>query len=331
MAGIGLVAALGIEVAQIFIPGRAPTWRDAVLNGIGAGLGAWVARDILAWLNGRWTSVLSWGAVGVALGAVSATGWLLQPASPSSQWFGQWSPRLAHLEPWDGRVTAASIGNFAVTHGALQPSAPVHDALRQRRPIEVRGTFQSAPDRLAAIFAISDDEFEEVLLVGQEGPTLVFRERRRASTFRLFEPEFRFPAFLGSVEAGEPFTLRITHRSTTTCAELQLSSRSDSACAERFPASSLWTFVLWRRWMGGDTRRLFGALTFATLLVPVGFFAAPMRGARKALPPVAAAAGLVVLAPLVGLAAVVAWEAAGIVVGATLGMIGGRRALTSAR
>lgn len=36
--GLALVFSGGIELLQHVIPGRAPTWRDVVMNGIGAGL-----------------------------------------------------------------------------------------------------------------------------------------------------------------------------------------------------------------------------------------------------------------------------------------------------
>ncbi|HSU13302.1 VanZ family protein [Longimicrobium sp.] len=83
---------LGVEAAQVWIPGRDPALSDFLFNSLGAAAGVALARSRSVWLRpsrrGAGRLVLGWAALVWA--AVAATGWLLAPAT--------WSPRLAVAE-----------------------------------------------------------------------------------------------------------------------------------------------------------------------------------------------------------------------------------------
>lgn len=319
VAGLGLCLAFGIELAQIAIPGRAPTWRDAVLNGIGAGLGAFVAQQASGWIRGRAALPLAWISAAAAVLAIPLTAALLIPAPRDIPWYGHWTPRLGHLGRWDGTLSVATLGGRSVAHGFLEETAEVRARVLARDTLVLRGIAAPTPTRLAPIFGISDDEYEEALLVGQDGSSLVYRERRRASDLRLFEPEFRLPAFLSGLEPGTPFTLTLAPTNFTLCARLEAPDTSRDACAGPFAASSLWTAVLWRRWLTSAWHAAFGALTLLTLVFPVACFA--VGSARRAAAPAVllAIVGIVLLAPGLGLASLRPSEWAGLLLGCVSG------------
>ena len=272
VAGIGLALSLGIEIAQTIIPGRAPTWRDVVTNSVGAGLGAVTVQWMVPLVRSAWARPLAWVTGGLAVATIALTGWLLHADIKRSSWFGQVAPRLGHLVPWDGQMDSVSVGVIRVRHGRMPDPAAVQFALSARAPIVMHGRAGPPTAGLAALFAITDEEFEEMLLVGQGGDDLIVRERRRASTFRLFEPEHRFRNLFAGLSPGTAFTLEVRPAETSVCATLN----ERVACADRFATSSAWAFLIWRRWYGSPLRRAFGAFTMAVLFLPVGLFGAAL-------------------------------------------------------
>ncbi len=313
--GLALAFSGGIELLQHVIPGRAPTWRDVVMNGIGAGLGAVVARDLRDWL--RTVGSATWATAAAALPVliIVFTGLLLAPSVKSGQWYGQLAPRLAHLGIWEGTVQSARVGDHRLIHGYLADGPAVQTAMRDRAPILIEAIAGPRTSRLAPIVAISDDEFEEMMLIGQDGDDLIVRERRVASDLRLFEPETRFVGWFATLADGAPFTLRVQFGRGTACAAL---NGAAERCAARFAAASGWTFLLWRRWWSDPWRSALGALTLVTLFVPLGLLLSPRSGIGRAALVAASVAGVALAARAVSLATPTMWEW-----GATLAGIAG--------
>jgi len=321
-AGIGLLLALGIEVAQILIPGRSPTWRDVILNAIGMGLGTWLARDALRMLLGRRAPLFAFIAAMLAGLSVAATGWLLEPEVKPNVWYAHINPRLGHLAVWEGRVTQVRVGALLQTHGFVEDAAGLQAAVAAREPIVIEGVAGSQPTRLAGLYSISDDEFEEMLLVGIEGSNLVARERRRASTFRLFEPEMRLPGFFSELETGQPFVLKVKLDSRVVCASL---NDAPERCSMPFAASSAWTLVLWRRWLGGDGRLFLGALTLFAMAIPVGLLSSRAAWSIRGSLGLVAAAAVYLGAFVGGLALPSFAELLALAAGLTVGLLCGQR------
>jgi len=303
--GMALVLSGIIELLQHVIPGRAPTWRDVVMNGIGAGLGALVARDLRDWLRAGRSN--AWVTAAAALPALATvlTGLLLAPSVKTGQWYGQLAPRLAHLGVWEGIVRSARIGDQTLVHGFLADGPAVQAAMRDRAPVLIEAIAGPRTTRLAPIIAISDDEFEEMMLIGQDGDDLIVRERRVASDLRLFEPETRFVGWFATLGDGAPFSLRVRFGRSTACVA---QAGTPERCAERFAAASGWTFLLWRRWLGGPWRAALGAVTLAILFVPLGLLLSPRSAVWRVAYVATAVTGVVLAARAVSLAAPTVWE-----------------------
>ncbi len=291
---VGALLALGIEVAQSRIPGRAPTWRDVAMNGSGSALGAWAWRATPTLIRAaRSPATAGFAAVGgvaaAALGVLS-TGWLLEPSVKASTWYGLLAPRLSRLEHWSGRVDSAFVGEQRIITGLLTENAAVQREVAARGVIRIAGRAAATPPSdLAPILMLADEVQEEMLLIGQDGADLIVRERRRSSALRFFEPEQRLIGFFASLGPGEPFSLELRPTGRAVCATLG----SAEHCSAALAATAGWSIVYWRRGFSPRVQRLMSALTCAALWIPFGLLAA--HGARRRIAALAAAASAALL------------------------------------
>lgn len=326
--GIGLLISAGIEVAQLDIPGRAPTVRDILVNAFGAGLGALISQRFAAGLlPGRRATVLMWLAVaGVGL-AVGLTGWFHRFSPEEGTYYAHWVARQGHLIYWNGTVKSASVFDIPVPR-YRQPASTakaLHTLLQDSVHVRVSGVNGDASLWLTGIFTVTTGEQEEILLVGSDGRDLILRVRRKAADLRMREPIFRFPGALAAVPGGKPLRMEFSGTPRTVCATVN----GRRYCTNRPAAGSVWTLAIdsfrQPRWL----RQALNALSLALLTLP--FFllwpAAPRSHVRIAL------AVLLVSVTLIpwgsGLATPNLWEWLGIAASAGLGFVLRKEALRS--
>lgn len=330
-AVLGGVLALAIELAQSVIPGRAPTWRDVVMNGGGAGAGAGLVSGVpsLVRLAARsaMSPVAATAGVAIAAGSVWVPGWLLAPAVKPSPWYGLLAPRLAMLAHWQGRVDSVHVGTERIETGVLPGVAAVRAAVAARAPIQVVGVAGAAPDGLAPIVMLADDAQEEMLLIGQDGQDLIVRERRRSSVLRLFEPEHRFVDPWTAVPPGVAFRLDLTPRPRSACASVA----GRESCVGPFAAGSGWSLLYWRRGFGPDAHRLLGMFTFALAWWPLGLLVGPASTARIVATGAIGTVAVHLAALASGLAPPTAFEWGGALLGLLAGCALSRRVLAADR
>jgi hypothetical protein len=314
--GAGLVVSGLIESAQFFIPGRDPTLRDILMNGIGCGLGALLAWRLADWLApGTRARTLLWLATIGALLAIGLTGALLRFEPPSGIQYGQWVPDPGHLELFSGSLRAAEVGGISVPNGRSSRSAEISAALADRAIVRLDATAGRPTRRLSSIFSVMDDAQEEALLIGPHGDDLVVRVRRVAATWRFDAPEFRFPAALAGIAPGTPLVITFDGTRLGGCATVN----GIQYCAGRPRAGSTWSLARSFDDAPAVMRRLLDTLTLVTLVIPFGLLwrSVPRREA------LAASALLVVGFPVVawwsGLALPTAWEWLGVALAISLG------------
>ena len=129
----GLLSA-GIELVQIFIPGRDPSLGDVCFNTLGAAVGQVTAALALrlAAPPKRVAARLSFGStVGIAI-VTGVTGWLLSPALPHSALRAWYSPDRPDLELYRGRVIGTSLGSVAFRTSDLHNPDEVRLSLPRR-------------------------------------------------------------------------------------------------------------------------------------------------------------------------------------------------------
>ena len=316
---ISVALASGIEVGQLFIPGRWATLRDLLSNGAGAWAGAACAPAVVQWRS-RPQSVpaVNWRllipAAAFPTAAVLLGAWLMAPSLTTDDWFGQWTPRFAYVTPYSGELSAVTIGPSQIPHGMLPNSNEIRESLRENRSLTIEGTLGTPPPRLSAIFAITDGAFRTNVFVGAEKTDLMWRVRRRADALHLDAPTLRFEGFFDERVPGERFQLTLTRNRHEVCASLG----PRTSCAPEFRPGRLWSLI--RPLSGGPAiARSLDALVFLILALPLGIIAAGVTPRAAIVALAVAVLALGCAAPLVGEIALSAPEWLGFVLGIGLG------------
>ena len=265
--GMGLALSGAIEFAQQFIPGRASTLRDVLMNGLGAGVGSLLVWRLGAWLEpGLRSRVLHWLSVLGVLLAVALTAALLRFDPPTDVYYRQWRPEQRHLERWTGRLTLAEVHGIAVPDGRSRHSDSLRRSIQERVVVRLVGTSGRPTRRLSSIFTLMDDAQEEAVLVGPHGDDLVVRVRRLAATWRLDAPEFRYRNALAGIAPGTPISITFDGTRLGGCATVN----GVEHCVGRPRAGSTWQLARSFDGLPPLAHRLLDAMTLVVLVLPFG-------------------------------------------------------------
>ena len=266
----GLLSA-GIELAQIFIPGRDPSLGDVCFNTLGAAVGQVTAALALklAACSGRAAARLSLvSAIGVAV-VTGVTGWLLLPALPLSALSAWYSPDRPDLELFRGRVISTSLGSVPFRTSVFPNPDEARRSLLTGAPLRIVALAGTRARALAPVLVIEDEDGNELLLTGPDRDDWVLRLRTRAASLRLEQPDLRLRGALTRVAPGD--TLRIEARRDPDGYCLRVNETQ--ACRLGFTIGSGWALLLYLRHFPPWLQRLLGAAWVAGLVVPIGFWA----------------------------------------------------------
>ena len=211
---------IGLELTQLFLPGRFPTVSDVAMNSLGAAIGIGLA---VLWRRGM--PLADWSAGAATLGSgilatllTAGATIFLQPSLPDSNWFGQWTPDLGHYEQYHGELLAAAIEGMPLPSTRLDEAPSVRSSLSEGSPIELLFVAGPQPPAPAPIFAIYDGMEREIVMFGASGADLMIRLRRRAADWRLRSPDSRYAG--ASPPAGDTVAARLAVRGRSTCLEI---------------------------------------------------------------------------------------------------------------
>ncbi len=310
-----------IELAQLYIPGRDSSLGDVLSNTLGGTLGALVTRTAVLWLlpSAVRAARLSRTAALAAAAACWATGILLTPTFPDAPYYGQWTPSLAHLELYRGRVLDATLSGLPVTPGPIPDSRLVRDRLAaaQGFALRVRAVAGPRTPALAALFAIYDDHEREIVLLGPDRDDLVLRFRALATELRFDQPDIRLVSALQHVGAGDTLDITVTRGGARQEGDYGIARNGRSTSGLGCAVGCGWALLMYPEVFPPWLRVLLGAVWVGGLFAPVGFW---MRTRGDALFAAAALAtglaGAPVFTPLVATPAL-EWVAA------ALGMLAG--------
>lgn len=266
----GLLSA-GIELAQIFIPGRDPSLGDVCFNTLGAAVGQ--VTTALALRLGvpakRAAARLSLGSAVAVVVVTGGTSWLLSPVLPDSTLRAWYSPDRPDLELYHGRVISTSLGSVPFRTSVLPEPDEVRRSLLTGAPLRIVALAGARVRALAPTLVIEDEYGNELLLTGPDRDDWVLRVRTRAASLRLDQPDLRLRGALTRVAPGD--TLRVEARRDPDGYCLRVNETQ--TCRLGFTIGSGWTLLLYPRHFPPWLQRLLGAGWVAVMVVPVGFWA----------------------------------------------------------
>lgn len=280
--GLGLRGALlsalalsgAIETLQLLVPGRFPDLSDVLTNGGGGVLGVVLGRRPDRWIrpSSPWRPRLFVGILTLATGLPFVSGLLLHPIIPEGRLWGQWAPRMPHLESWEGRVLTVELGGSRLPHAVPLTSDQVA-SLQEGGHLRVQGLSGLPTTGLAPVLRIVDDVGTEARLLAIRGTDLVWLTRNRAQALLLDSPGVRWEGALHSVAPGQPLSLAVDHGGEGIC--LQVAEQRK--CGMEHHAGRAWAFLLSGSWLPDDTQHRLDHLWIGGVLLLVGFWTPPGR------------------------------------------------------
>ncbi len=314
-----LLLSLSIEVLQLALPGRDSSPSDLLFNGLGGAIGARFAGGrAVAWLGRRVAAPGTAILLGAGVALVHLGGaWLLGADLPGGRYFAFWIPELDHLAPTDAQMSAAWLGDAAVPHGWVEDADGVRARLAAGAPLRLSARPGASVDGVAGLFALYNDQQQEVLLVGRDRDDLVLRRYRRSRGLLLDAPDVRLGRFFSTMSpdhtlnltvsgGGVPGEARCIDWSVTAPEGREASPGSPTghrACGVGVTLGRGWGMMLYApvaRAIGANRLGWVDAGWIVLLSVPVGLAwggAAGVAGAALALAPLALAPGAGKLLP----------------------------------
>jgi VanZ like family len=277
-AGLGALLSSGIEIAQLWVPGRDATLSDIITNTAGTALSA-LGFDLFRRAlvpSSAASERLALGAAITASFVFWTTGYLLRPSLPASEYWGQWTPRLGSLEPYHGQVNAVTVGDMAVEPHRVPDSAGLRARLVAGQPIRVDVTTGPPPSRLSSIFSIADVDSRRVLLVGAVGEDLALRYRTRAADWYFDQPDIRSPRAFTGLDPGSRTTIDVRKADKGYCVRVG----AGDACDLGYGLGDGWSLLVSSSVFTTGMRSLMQALWMAAVVAPVGYWArrGPLSG-----------------------------------------------------
>ena len=279
VARCALSAALlsaAIELAQLYIPGRDSSLGDVLSNTLGGTLGALVTRAAVLWLSPSpvRAAFLSRTAALAAAAVCWATGMLLTPTFPDARYYGQWTPSLAHLERYRGRVLDATLSGLRITPGPIPDSRLARERLAaaQGFSLHVRGVAGPRTSALAPLFAIYDDQEREIVLLGPDRDDLVLRFRALASDLRFDQPDIRLVSAMRHVAAGDTLDITVSRGGARQEGDYRITLNGRVTASLGCAVGCGWGLLLYPEVFPAWLRVLLGAGWMGGLFAPAGFW-----------------------------------------------------------
>lgn len=312
---LGGMLSCGVELAQIFIPGRDPSLSDVVANTLGTAAGQAIFGLTGRWLlpNARAAARLSLLAAGLLLAVFNATARLLDPSLPIGTVRTWYTPDLPDLEWYHGRVLRAKLGPIALRPGRPLESAAVRGLLLEEAPLRIDATAGPPVRGLAPLLVIEDEDGQEAILVGPDRDDLVFRYRPRASRWLLDRPDLRLRHAFAAVRPGDTVQVSIRRQGRGVCLALNRAAR----CGIGNSVGSGWALLYYPRHFPVWAYALLEAGWVAGLAFPIGLWA--RRRPETAL--AVALLGVALFVPLTGLIRTPPHQLAGAAAGLVLGRL----------
>ena len=314
-AVVALVLSSGIELTQVAVPGRDPSWGDLVFNTVGGALGCLVTQGVSRWValaapapTGLWLVSLT-GAAGIFV----LTGTLAQPAFPASTYYGQWAVYLGAVPWYRFHVVRASVADEPLPPRRLARSSQVRKSLTSGPQITVNAFALLAVSPSRRVIGIYDVRLREIVRLASSGNDLILSYRMGSAALRLDRPTFRFANVLQGIRPGDAVRITVSGQWQKPCVEVNRAG----ACAAGLTLGSGWKFLMDVASLSTWLQATANVIWIFCLALPIGLSSASAR--RAALGGAAIVIALLLLPSPVNLACTPVLELAAGVLGVASG------------
>lgn len=316
----GLLLSAALEALQAMVPGRSPSLRDILMNGAGT------AAGVLLWRIATARPRISSRTLDLAAGAwalawvlqVLVHGWLETPSLPEgATWHGVYAMQSGSMSATHALIETAQLGDLTIAPGRLPDSDAARRLLLAAAPLTVVLRPGPRVEGLAPWLSLVDDD-QEILLVASNGDALTVRvlTRGRAASFEA--TDVRADAFLRGTWGSDTMRIEVSRGEDGLCFERAGLRR----CGLGRPVGRGWGHIVPMRSIPERGRLAMDAAWLLASGLGLGFF---LRRSWAGAAAVAIVGGaLAVLPPRIGLQPVTALEAASLVTGVVVGMLGAR-------
>lgn len=305
---------LGIEIAQLVIPGRDSNPTDVLFNTLGGAVGIAFGYGHRVWLRPgegpRLPQIAAY--VVLVLGGLTSVGFAANPVLPEGGLIGQWSPVRDGYAPFTGLVHGVEIDGAAVPSWTVPNGREVFGNFLEGAPVRLRFTQGSRTQEPQLLLRIVMPGHRELLMVGTQGDGVIVRPRTGLTEARLFEPAVVVPGALEGSRAGETVDLSVFREADRYCVRVDAGSE---VCSPAMTAGRAWSPVVETDGWTIQRRVAMIVICFSLLALPLGWWGGVSAGG---LATVALAGGVFLIAKVSGLV-FVPWELAPLVVGTALG------------
>lgn len=305
---------LGIEVAQLIIPGRDSNPTDVLFNTLGGAVGIAFGFGHRLWLRpgerprlpqiAAYLAVVLVGLLGVGIAST--------PVLPEGGLIGQWAPVRDGYVPFTGLVQGVDIDGAPVPSWSVPDGRAVFQGFLAGAPVRIRFTQGTRTRESQLLLRIVMPGHRELLMVGTQGDAVIVRPRTGFTQARLFEPTVVVPGALEGSHAGEAVDLSVLRASDRYCVR---AGAAEEVCSPAMTAGRAWAPVVNTDGWTIQRRVAMIVICFSLLALPLGWWGGVSAGG---LATVVLAAGIFVIAMVSGLV-FVPWELAPLVVGTALG------------
>lgn len=314
LAGAGLSA--GVELVQLFVPGRYSSPWDLLFNTVGAALGAALFRTAARWVSPPAAARRSLAglALGCGLALLLATPLAFAPAPLPGSLVGQWTHEYPGAPRYEGSVLDASVGGLPVPPWRVPEPDAVREALF-RDTVRVRIVAAPPPPQSVPVFAVVARGGETLLELSARDTDLSVWWRTHAHAVGLDQPTLRGRELLAAVAPGDTVALAVWRHGAGFC----IAADNRQRCSDGFSPGDGWAALLFPlRWPFQHAAPIAWA---AALLFPGGFWIRRSRaGLVAALLAAAAVASAHLFLPLAAAGpAVILAAAAGLLAGSFAG------------
>lgn len=305
----------GVEVAQLFIPGRHTSPADVVCNAAGAAMGWWLAARWPVLLNPepRQARRLGWWAGLGSLAVLAGTLLLFRYAPSGDDYYAQWTPLLGHIGHYDGRIVRAELDGVSEPDGRIADKARVDEFVRGGRLLHLSLVAAPPPDELSDVISVAGDE-KEIVLVAAWHNDLLLRYRTLGRVLTLNRPLLRVPGVLAAATPGAALDIDIV-RERGWC--VQVSGSHDRTCGIGYSAGDGWR-LLQSPQLSPWLMATLNVCWLIAVMAPLGYWAEPKIALAFGL---AGAAGLYGLAAALREPAMPARELLAVLLGWTAGLV----------